>query len=681
MSYRYEKNGNGQTDLVIDGWEKGIAASPFVGIGNIRNLNIKYYEGVAYVNYKRQACTITGGTLANPKYACKSPAGIIYISDDNRQIFKQTAVDGSTFALLTGNYAQDIGGLQFWNNYLFVFGEDSTARLEVCGDGTGDAGVTSSNWNTPLVSTTFTVTIATPAIFTSNNHGLYTGQVLRLYTTGALPTGLTADTNYYVSSAGLTANDFKLATTYANAVAGTPVINTSGSQSGVQTFQALIGPWPIRTSTSGTFPAAVAIGATSGTIDSVTDCNNVSRGVWGMPTGIYDLKVNLVDNTSQIVTASFTFGSNAITWTPALNKAGLTAGTFTVYWNGSYNFSSIADIQHQSLIAANDGQLYFTNAAHISAILLNANQIFSKNDPLTVTYNTSALALPPTDTAAWITELKSQLIVMGQFRLYPWDFTSARWQSPVPIDETLTKGINILNNLYLFAGNKGNIYISNGYSISRYVKLPDYIAGVVDPSWTIGGVMQHRQRLMFQALAKNGQTGTAIFAGIFSLDLDTGALNMENENSGGYTPAGITGGGVLIDDNSTSINYDKYYSGYSATTPKIDFNDTTLYSSNEAVIETDIIPVGTFLQNKTFASAEFKLDQPLQTNDSISLYTRPSLSASWTLLGTTTTALLADCFQKVSLQNMQWIQFKVTMSCNATSTASSFNRLREIRIR
>jgi hypothetical protein len=249
------------------------------------------------------------------------------------------------------------------------------------------------------------------------------------------------------------------------------------------------------------------------------------------------------------------------------------------------------------------------------------------------------------------------------------------------MDEILVKGINILNNIYLFAGNKGNIYVSNGYSIKRFVKMPDYIAGVVDPAWYVGGIMQHRQRPYFQMLAKNSQTGANIMAGIFSLDLDTGALNMENEFSGGLNPAGMVSTGVLIDDNSLAINYDKYYAAYGATASKIDYNDTTLYSNNEVVIETDIVPIGTHFQNRTFQSAEFKLDQPLRSGDSISLYARPSLSADYTLIGTTTTQTLSGGFQTMPIEKLQWIQFKVTMSCNATATSSSFNRLREIRIR
>jgi len=129
MAYKYEKNNAGTQDLVISGFEQGIANSPFTGIGNIKNLNVSYIEGVSYVNYKRKACTITGGTLGKPLYATQSPAGIIYISDDNFQIFKQTAVNGSTFALLTGNYgSESIAGLQFWSNYLIVF---YSSRIEI----------------------------------------------------------------------------------------------------------------------------------------------------------------------------------------------------------------------------------------------------------------------------------------------------------------------------------------------------------------------------------------------------------------------------------------------------------------------------------------------------------------------------------------------------------------------
>lgn len=88
----------------------------------------------------------------------------------------------------------------------------------------------------------FTVTIAAPGVVTSDSHGLSTGDKVILTTTGALPTGLSVDTYYFIISGtysdGSTDPDtFKLATTKANALAGTS-ITTTGSQSGAHYYAA-----------------------------------------------------------------------------------------------------------------------------------------------------------------------------------------------------------------------------------------------------------------------------------------------------------------------------------------------------------------------------------------------------------------------------------------------------------
>jgi microcystin-dependent protein len=80
---------------------------------------------------------------------------------------------------------------------------------------------------------TFTVTIATPAVVTLTAHGMQTGQQVYVTTTGALPTGVSANTNYWVIRTG--ADTFNLATSLANALAGTKIAS-SGSQSGTHTL-------------------------------------------------------------------------------------------------------------------------------------------------------------------------------------------------------------------------------------------------------------------------------------------------------------------------------------------------------------------------------------------------------------------------------------------------------------
>lgn len=86
----------------------------------------------------------------------------------------------------------------------------------------------------------FTVTIAAPGVFTSDAHGLETGDKVTLTTTGALPTGLSVDTYYYViegeySDGTVDPDTFNLATSKANAEAGT-AITTSVSQSGAHYY-------------------------------------------------------------------------------------------------------------------------------------------------------------------------------------------------------------------------------------------------------------------------------------------------------------------------------------------------------------------------------------------------------------------------------------------------------------
>ncbi len=66
-----------------------------------------------------------------------------------------------------------------------------------------------------------TFTAATTDICTATAHGLKTGDKVRVSTSSALPAGLSASTTYFVIY--LTADTFKLATTDANAVAGTAI--------------------------------------------------------------------------------------------------------------------------------------------------------------------------------------------------------------------------------------------------------------------------------------------------------------------------------------------------------------------------------------------------------------------------------------------------------------------------
>lgn len=76
-----------------------------------------------------------------------------------------------------------------------------------------------------------TITIASPGVVTATAHGLISGSAVVFSSTGALPTGITGGTIYYVIATGLTANAFQFSTTV-----GGVAVNTSGTQSGTHTI-------------------------------------------------------------------------------------------------------------------------------------------------------------------------------------------------------------------------------------------------------------------------------------------------------------------------------------------------------------------------------------------------------------------------------------------------------------
>jgi hypothetical protein len=103
----------------------------------------------------------------------------------------------------------------------------------------GRTGTTYNLATTLDVAQTATITIATPGVVTVNSAPA-NGAVVTFSTNGALPTGLTAGTNYYVVNR--TSTTFQV-----SATSGGSAIATSGTQSGVQTAT-----WRTLVNTSGT---------------------------------------------------------------------------------------------------------------------------------------------------------------------------------------------------------------------------------------------------------------------------------------------------------------------------------------------------------------------------------------------------------------------------------------------
>jgi hypothetical protein len=139
-------------------------------------------------------------------------------------------------------------------------------------------------------SATVTMTIASPAVISHTGHGFTAGKPVLLTTTGALPTGFTAGTTYYVVNPNT--DDYQLAAT-----PGGAAINSSGSQSGVHTAW-YAGSYEVAGNNWTPFgePIANATVTTVTTNDTKLDGDDVSKTATGGPIGparkalVYDWK-------------------------------------------------------------------------------------------------------------------------------------------------------------------------------------------------------------------------------------------------------------------------------------------------------------------------------------------------------------------------------------------------------
>lgn len=284
--------------------------------------------------------------------------------------------------------------------------------------------------------------------------------------------------------------------------------------------------------------------------------------------------------------------------------------------------------------------------------------------------------------------------------LYPWDQVTALPSDVIALPEANVQSmVNVNNMAYVFAGFKGNVYISNGSIASLAFKVPDYCAGVpgtpltyIEPYFTWGDSSYIRGRVYFsildQTATKAGNCG-GIWSFIPAQNIDPTqdvglSLRQENQNSYG-TYSGVATI-ILPQENQRNAVSPQYWtawqSSYSVSVSTFGIDNTATTPVTTFVVETDLLPTGTILDKKTFAQIEYKVSTPLQSGDAVQLYYRLNGTGAWTSCGTVIeeTANRLSGYFEVNFQKTQWTQIRAVCTTGGT-TASSFNRLVQIRLR
>lgn len=344
----------------------------------------------------------------------------------------------------------------------------------------------------------------------------------------------------------------------------------------------------------------------------------------------------------------------------------------------------------------------------------SGNQYFNTFQPTnasgknTYTWTPQRLNLPFYEVAQCIGELGNTVVIgCASNVLYPWNQVDVLPGDLVPLPENNAVNMITVNNmLYVFAGNKGNIYVTNGSTASLALTVPDYCAGIagtpqsyVDPYFTWGDAMYLRGRVWFSILDQVAAVGGLFQAkagncgGIWSFvptqnffyGQDTGlALRLENQNSynsyNGYCS-------VLIPAQNQTGRGPQYWSGWqsglSSITYGIDFTNTGLQTN--CVIETDLIPTGTLLQKKTFSQIEYKLGAPLYSTESVSIKYRQNATDAWTTCGTAVVENTGDLsgYFPIVFEKGQWLQLQISLIPGTVQISAnvSFIRLKKVIVR
>lgn len=169
--------------------------------------------------------TFTKGFTFTPNLIGTVTSGTTTLDTTNGNY--QMLINGGAFTL-----APPAAGTPFSAIDLLVINGPSAGAITLSGTKWRVGSSTGSSFSTSVrASATNTMTIASPCVVTWTAHGCADGDPIYFTTTGALPTGVSANTVYYIKY--IDANSFNLAAT-----PGGSSINTSGSQSGTHTGNA-----------------------------------------------------------------------------------------------------------------------------------------------------------------------------------------------------------------------------------------------------------------------------------------------------------------------------------------------------------------------------------------------------------------------------------------------------------
>lgn len=468
---------------------------------------------------------------------------------------------------------------------------------------------------TPSLSTTFTVNAGTDVITLVSGVAPGTGAAVTFTTTVTLPAGLVAGTTYFTIN--INATTFKVATTIANAEAGTPVDITDAG-TGVHT---------VATTNPGTIKHIIK----DPRID-VYYCQDSNARVWYKDGSLFFrlLVGNTLTNGSgngivlfatsdATATYLFAFRNGVVDVVNVFGTSNYQNPSWSNSWQSLNAPAGISNSSHYVKVGQ-DNIIYFCDAKYVGSI--KELSIFDPSTGGTFNFNNQALDLPQGEIAEWFDELGVNLEIAGKNfnKIYPWDRISSSFNLPIIVPENLIKKvINLGNYLYIFAGTTGNIYRTQGAGVELVRKIPDYLlnnSGALLPVVTWGGVATRNGAIL---VGVGGLTSGN--SGVYLLYPD-GRLIMDNMPLTGS--ANVTA--IYAENEFYYIGFaggvNNMITGQSGESP-------ARYSSFEAVVHSALFPVANKTVKGKFSELEVQTGKPMTSAGHIRIKYRGDTSSAF----------------------------------------------------
>lgn len=288
-------------------------------------------------------------------------------------------------------------------------------------------------------------------------------------------------------------------------------------------------------------------------------------------------------------------------------------------WEYGVDTVSGASFEPRATFTANDNVLYFDNDGKLGSFA----------DDYTKT--TIALQLPTDERITSIGEIGNNLLVAtARQYIYPWDKVLSSYYDPIIVPELKTSKVVSAGQLaYLFAGDSGRIYVTNGVTVEFYKKIPDHITGHVHPIFTWVDALAFDNQLYFSFSATdNSGNALSTVGGVWAIDRNTQALRLAHQMSyGSY--AGTTHlliPNVLDNDNFGSGLIVAWANGSSYG---VDYGSTSYYTDYAGYLISPLYTVSNAKDNRTFNQADIIFENELATGGGVKLSFRRNRTDSF----------------------------------------------------